>query len=94
MMKTIDVFTTCRDTDDRLTEKEPVPFSTDKPDIEQQLINIHPDVTFQTVEGFGGAFTEAGAVTLAKMSPQKRSEIIAFRSLEARRRRLQPEEVE
>ena len=32
---------------------------------------IDPSIAFQTIEGFGGAFTEAGAVTLRKMSKRK-----------------------
>ena len=39
-------------------------------------ILIDPRVTYQKVIGFGGAFTEAGAVTLQKMPVDKQEEII------------------
>ncbi len=66
---------TAKDSSDRLTVKEPVSFVQDD-EIENKLINIYEDRLYQEIEGFGGAFTEAGAVTLDKMSPQKRKEVI------------------
>ena len=40
------------------------------------IINIYPDIEYQTIKGFGGAFTEAAAVTLDKMSADNRERII------------------
>ena len=37
---------------------------------------IFPDSTYQTITGFGGAFTESTSHLLMKMSPEKRAEII------------------
>ena len=37
---------------------------------------VDPQRRFQKIEGFGGAFTEAAATTLCKMSPKKQEEII------------------
>ncbi|MDD4816640.1 MAG: glycoside hydrolase family 30 protein [Victivallaceae bacterium] len=37
---------------------------------------IDAAVEYQTVEGFGGAFTESAAVTWMKLSPEKRDEVI------------------
>jgi glucosylceramidase len=37
---------------------------------------IHPDKKFQTITGFGGAFTESSAYLLNKMSEGKRNEIL------------------
>lgn len=42
----------------------------------RQLINIYPDVEYQTVKGFGGAFTEAASTTLDKLSKEKREKIL------------------
>lgn len=42
----------------------------------RQLINIYPDVEYQTVKGFGGAFTEATSTTLDKLSKDKREKIL------------------
>ena len=36
-----------------------------KNDIEKPMINIHPDFEYQSIEGFGGAFTEAAAEALS-----------------------------
>ena len=76
MKKNIQVIQTARDTDDRLTEKEPVLFGNEDPECELSIINIYTDVEYQDIEGFGGAFTEAGADTLYRMSPEKRQEIL------------------
>ena len=35
---------------------------------------MNPAITFQTIEGFGGAFTEAAAVTWQKLSPARQEE--------------------
>ena len=39
-------------------------------------IVIDAAVEYQTIEGFGGAFTESAAVTWMKLSPEKRDEVI------------------
>ena len=39
-------------------------------------IEIFPEQTFQTIEGFGGAFTEASSHLLQKMSANKRKEVL------------------
>jgi len=38
---------------------------------ESCLVNIYPDIEYQKIEGFGGAFTEA-ATTLDKLSKKPR----------------------
>ena len=40
------------------------------------ILNIYPDIEYQTIKGFGGAFTEAAAVTLDKLSTENREKII------------------
>ena len=40
------------------------------------VINVLPDVKYQTFRGFGGAFTEAAAHVYAKMSREKQKSII------------------
>ncbi|WP_438445991.1 glycoside hydrolase family 30 protein [Gorillibacterium sp. sgz5001074] len=74
----IRVYQTARDNGDRLTEKAPVAFVSDPSSWEQEssLINVYEDVEYQEIEGFGGAFTEAAAVTLAKMSRDRQQEIL------------------
>lgn len=43
---------------------------------ELHLVNIYPDVQYQTIGAFGGAITEAVGVTLNKMSPELAKEVI------------------
>jgi len=43
---------------------------------ENQAVNVHPDFTYQTFEGFGGALTEAAAVTFAQMPPRLQKEAL------------------
>lgn len=47
-------------------------------DIEREhaLINIFPDIEYQEVKGFGGAFTEAASTTIDKLSKENRDKII------------------
>ncbi|HTX92575.1 MAG TPA: glycoside hydrolase family 30 beta sandwich domain-containing protein [Anaerolineales bacterium] len=74
MSSFIRAFRTAKDTPDRLTEKAPLAFQ--KPSTDAHSILVDAGTRFQTIEGFGGAFTEAGANTFYKMSPEIRSEII------------------
>jgi glucosylceramidase len=74
--KSIRVIMTARDTDDRLTEKQEINFESDTAEVEFQLVKVYEDVLYQKIKGFGGAFTEAGSVTLDKLSKDKRDEII------------------
>jgi len=59
-----------------LTEKKRSRFNFTDPDKENKLIILYPDVTYQEIEGFGGAFTEAAAVTLQTLPRQKQTEIL------------------
>ncbi|MFH0919372.1 MAG: glycoside hydrolase family 30 protein [Fibrobacterota bacterium] len=74
--KPIRVFQTARDTRDRLTFKGTRRFSGSHADAAARLLILYPEVVYQTIEGFGGAFTEAGAVTLQKLSTARRNEIL------------------
>lgn len=40
-----------------------------------QVVNLYPDVTYQQIRGFGGAFTESAGYTLSKLSKEKQKEI-------------------
>ena len=43
---------------------------------EQGLINVYPNIEYQEIKGFGGAFTEAAGDTLYKLSPANRERIL------------------
>lgn len=47
-----------------------------KPDVEEKVLNIHSDLRFQKVQGFGGAFTDSAAVTFSKMSEKSKKKFI------------------
>lgn len=72
----IKVIKTVKNTKDRLCEKASIPFTVDDDKIESSLLMLFPEILYQEIEGFGGAFTEAASTTLDKMSPKKRKEII------------------
>ncbi|MFE4711948.1 MULTISPECIES: glycoside hydrolase family 30 beta sandwich domain-containing protein [Paenibacillus] len=73
---TIRVIQTAKDTADRLTEKQALTFIPDTEEKENTLINIYDDLEYQEIEGFGGALTEASAVTLAKLSEENQKKVI------------------
>ena len=43
---------------------------------EDGLINLYPSIEYQEIKGFGGAFTEAAAVTLGKLSQINRERVL------------------
>lgn len=67
-------FLTVRDSADRLTEQAPLTLDSRA----ESLPSVWIDSTkkFQELEGFGAAFTEAGATTWLALSPQKRDQVI------------------
>ncbi|MEC4748144.1 glycoside hydrolase family 30 protein [Methylomicrobium sp. Wu6] len=68
-------FCTARDTAYRLSELEPTEFVPASEPL-GSAVSIDPAVKFQEFIGFGGAFTEAAAVTLGKMPWHLRQEIL------------------
>ena len=38
--------------------------------VEMQVVNVYPQVTYQTIFGFGGAMTEAAGYALAQLSEE------------------------
>jgi glucosylceramidase len=69
-------FCTARDTTYRLSELVPIEFEAATNSSDPSVF-IDTTVKFQEIQGFGGAFTEAAAVTLDKMPPELRQEIMA-----------------
>ena len=43
---------------------------------EGEVINLYPDKTYQTIQGFGAALTESAGYALSRMSSEKRKEVI------------------
>jgi glucosylceramidase len=74
-MTRIRIFRTSQNNSERLTELAPVALQENsKFSGASVLVDIQP--RFQTMAGFGGAFTEAAATTLYKMSPEKQGQIL------------------
>lgn len=67
-------YVTCKDTDERLTAYEGITF--DQSLSADVTVEVDESISCQTMMGFGGAFTEAAAVTLAKMNPDNRAAVL------------------
>jgi glucosylceramidase len=67
---TLRCFLTSRGGGERLSGPAPLPPRRGDPALPQVMVN--PDRRFQTIEGFGGAFTEAAAVTWMKLGAEQR----------------------
>lgn len=59
-----------------MREITPVSFEQDAEGVESELINLIPEVVYQTIEGFGGAFTEAASSTLDLLGKENREKIL------------------
>ncbi|WP_226659897.1 glycoside hydrolase family 30 protein [Pseudalkalibacillus hwajinpoensis] len=73
--KTITHIQSARDTGDLLQVKQPLQPSSHKNNDAIEIM-LDPETTYQTILGFGGAFTEAAAYSLSLISEEKRNEII------------------
>ena len=69
------LFLTARDTDHRLTEVDS-PRPTGASSGDRAILHVDPRITYQRIEGFGGAFTEAAASTWQKLPPALQAEVI------------------
>ncbi len=71
----IKVVQTAKETGDKLTPKPDLQFQVG-PSGKTTVIEINNQKKYQEILGFGGAFTEATAFTIAKMSPEKQAEMM------------------
>ena len=71
---TIRFFLSAQDGGERLAEQAPLETGSAGADVPS--IYVDPQRRFQTIEGFGGAFTEAAALTWQKLSPARRHEVL------------------
>jgi glucosylceramidase len=67
-------FITCRDSGARFAECSALPERED--DQQSPALFVDPQRAFQTMEGFGGAFTEAAATTWQAMPADRRDEVL------------------
>lgn len=55
----------------------PVTLEADEPrHLESRVLNLYPEITYQTIEGFGGAMTESSAYLLSKMDAETRKKAL------------------
>jgi glucosylceramidase len=77
----VTIFQTAKDTNDRLSKKADLQFghipSERFNDNRLPSIFVDDHIQYQTIIGFGGAFTEAAAYTLSKLGPQNREKVFA-----------------
>ena len=66
---------TAKNTGERLSPQPGIVFSVKAPSQQADIV-LQPEVGYQKMLGFGGAFTESAAYTLSRMSPEKRAEVI------------------
>lgn len=74
-MAALKTYLTQKDSEARLSEQESKIWQTRNAGQTADL-EIRPEVTYQKMLGFGGAFTEAAAYTLSRISEDKRAEVI------------------
>jgi len=71
------VYTTARDTDDRMRAGETLPLEDfPQPEESAAFIMVDPTRRFQTILGFGGGFTDSAAETFAKLPAAKKAELM------------------
>jgi glucosylceramidase len=75
LMPTVQTVVTAKYTEERLSPKQGLSFSTKAEEAQPDIV-LDPEMSYQTMIGFGGAFTESAAYTLSRMSPEKRAEVI------------------
>ena len=76
-LNTADIYLTAKNTNDRLAFKEQRAFEPlEQPDENYPTIILDADKTFQTIEGFGGAFTDAASETFGKLPLDKQQEFL------------------
>lgn len=69
------LYTTLWQNEEPVFETREAAFARDEQD-ERNLINIYPEIRFQTLLGFGGAFTEAAGSVLGKMPEEQREAVL------------------
>ena len=51
-------------------------FHPDLEGVENQVINLYPEMTYQTFEGFGGAITDAAGYVYSLMDEKQKRQVI------------------
>lgn len=59
-----------------ISEEMIIQFQEDKEGIENQVVNLYPDLQYEVFEGFGGAITDSAAYVYSKMKPEQKQELL------------------
>lgn len=70
------IFTTCEENGEKVVRTYETGFVPDVKETEMSVVNLYPQVKYQTWEGFGGALTESSAYAMSKMSPEDYKKIV------------------
>lgn len=76
MTKILKIYETKKGGTTPFLAKTPVAFQEDTTEIEMYLLMNYPEIQYQEIKGFGGAFTEGAAHNFYQMNPSKRQEIL------------------
>jgi glucosylceramidase len=75
--KTVTIYSTAENTNQRLTQTAQVKFAEKRQPTEGEIsVFVNPHKSFQTFIGIGGSFTDASAETFAKLSKAKQDEFL------------------
>ncbi|MBU0677211.1 MAG: glucosylceramidase [Verrucomicrobia bacterium] len=74
-MRVVELHPSSKEAGDRLARKDRAAFSVAHAR-SVDIISLNSEETYQSIVGFGGAFTEAGAHALSRMSAAKREEVL------------------
>ena len=75
--KTVKVYLTAKNTDNKITQKETLEFSAKPQPVETEVsVFVDPSKTFQTMLGIGAALTDASAETFYKLPKDKQKEFL------------------
>ena len=73
----VSIWVTAKATGDRLASKEPAAFEAQAQPVEDfPIVIVDPSKTFQTIEGIGGALTDASAETFAKLPRESQERLL------------------
>ncbi len=53
-----------------------IPFRPDAEEVEKEVVNLYPECTFQTFEGFGGAVTDAAGYVYSLLNEQQKRDMM------------------
>ena len=70
----LELISTCGEGEDKSLECQNSVWTKDASGVENEVVNLYPEVTFQGMEGFGGAITDSAAYVYSLMSEEQKRE--------------------